>query len=130
VATTSPEEKIMFDAQELADRYVAVWNETDAGRRRSQIAALWDADGWHYVDVREAHGYAALEQRITGSHNKNVRDGGHRFRAVKDARALHDIVTFHWEMLPAADDRVVARGSAILRVDAGGRILADYQFVD
>ncbi len=29
----------MFDAQELADKYVAVWNEADAERRRQQIAA-------------------------------------------------------------------------------------------
>jgi hypothetical protein len=119
----------MFDAQELADRYVAVWNETDAGRRRQQIAALWVPDGQHYVEVREALGYTALEQRITGSHNKNVRDGGHRFRAAKDARMLHDIVIFHWEMLPAAEDRVVARGLEVLRIDATGRILVDYQFI-
>lgn len=119
----------MFDAQELADRYAAVWNEADGERRRSQIAALWIPEGQHYVGVREAVGYAALEQRITGSHNKNVRDGGHRFRAAEDARTLHDIVVFHWEMLPANEERVVARGFEVLRVDAEGRILVDYQFI-
>ena len=119
----------MFDAQELADKYVAVWNETNVERRRRQIAALWVPDGQHYVDVREVLGYEALEQRITASHNKNVRDGGHRFRAAKDARALHDIVIFHWEMLPATKHRVAARGFEVLRVDAEGRILVDYQFI-
>ena len=119
----------MLDAQDLADRYVAVWNETDAERRRRQIAGLWVPDGQHYVDVREARGYAALEERITGSHNKNVRDGGHRFRAVQDARALRDVVFFHWEMLPGSEDRVVASGFMILKVEAEGRILIDYQFM-
>lgn len=119
----------MFDAQELADRYVAVWNQADAERRRQQIAALWVPEGRHYVDVREALGYAALEQRITGSHNKNVRDGGHRFRAAKDARMLHDVIVFHWEMLLAAEDRVAARGLEVLRVDSQGRILVDYQLI-
>jgi hypothetical protein len=119
----------MFDAQDLADKYVAVWNETDPERRRRQIAALWVQDGRHYVDVREARGYEALEQRITGSHDKNVRDGGNRIRAAKDARALRDIVTFHWEMFSPADDHVVARGFEILNVDAEGRILVDYKFV-
>jgi hypothetical protein len=119
----------MLNAQELADKYVAVWNETDAERRRQQIAALWVPDGQHYVDVRVALGYTALEQRITSSHNKNVRDGGCRFRAAMDARTLHDIVTFHWEMLPAAEDRVVARGLEVLRIDAAGRILVDYQLI-
>jgi hypothetical protein len=119
----------MFDAQELADRYVAVWNETDPERRRQQIAALWVPGGHHYVDVREAHGYAALEQRITGSHNKNVRDGGQRFHTAKDAQTLRNVVTFHWEMLPVAEERVAARGLEVLNVDTEGRILVDYQFI-
>ena len=119
----------MLDAQELADKYVAVWNERDPERRRQQIAALWVPDGQHYVDVREARGYDALEQRIVGSYNKNVRDGGHRFRARQDARTLRDIVTFHWDMLAAANDQVVALGFAVLRVDDEGRILVDYLFI-
>lgn len=119
----------MFDAQELADRYVAVWNETDPERRRLQIAALWIPEGRHYVGVREVTGYAGLEQRITESHNKNVRDGGNHFRGVKDARTLCDIVVFHWEMLRTAEDRVAAHGFIVLRVDADGRIFVDYQFV-
>ena len=31
----------MLDAQALADLYVAAWNEPDAARRSSAIAALW-----------------------------------------------------------------------------------------
>ena len=41
-------------------------------------ALLRSPDGRHYVDTREACGYNALEKRITGSHEKNVRDGGRR----------------------------------------------------
>lgn len=119
----------MDDAQRLADRYVAVWNETDPERRRRAIVELWTPDGRHYVGTREAHGYAALEARITGSHEKNVRDGRHRFRARLDARALRDAVTFHWEMLPADGERVVATGLEFLILDREGRILVDYQFV-
>jgi predicted glycosyl hydrolase (DUF1957 family) len=119
----------MFDAPELADRYAAVWNETNSERRRSQIAALWVPEARHYVGVREVLGYAGLAQRIADSHNKNVRDEAHHFRAVKDARTLRDIVVFHWEMLPTTEDRVAAHGFIVLRVDADGRILVDYQFV-
>ena len=118
-----------MDAQSLAERYVAVWNETDPDRRRRQIAQLWVPDGRHYVGEREAHGYEALEGRIAGSHEKNVRDGGHRFHAATDARALRDIVTFHWEMLPSGGDEVAARGLEVLLLDDTGQILVDYQFV-
>lgn len=78
----------MNEAEKLAERYVAVWNETDPQRRRETIAALWAPEGIHYVGSREVQGYDALEQRVTGSHEKNVRDGGHRFEvsAVRACR--------------------------------------------
>ena len=119
----------MDDAQRLADRYVAVWNETDPDRRRRSITELWTPDGRHYVDTREAHGYDALEKRVTGSHEKNVRDGGHRFRAAPNARALRDVVAFGWEMLPADNERIVANGLVFLMLDRDGRIRVDYLFV-
>ena len=117
----------MPDAQTLADRYVAVWNERDAESRRNAIAALWVPDGQHYVGTREARGYEELEKRILGSYEKNVGNDGNRFRAVDDARRLHDVVTFHWEMLPADGATVLARGLEFLIVDDAGRILVDYQ---
>lgn len=119
----------MTDAQRLADRYVAVWNETDHEARRQAIAALWTPQGAHYIGEREAHGYAALEQRIAGSHDKNVRLNRNRFRAVRNARALRDVVTFNWEMLPRDGEQVLATGLEFLIVDPAGRILVDYQFV-
>ena len=119
----------MSNPQELASRYVEVWNERNAEKRREQIAALWTQDGAHYVGTREVHGYEELEQRVIGSHEKNVVLGGNRFRAVEDACALHDVVTFHWEMLPEHDDTVLAVGREFLVVNAQGRIVTDYQFI-
>ena len=119
----------MDNAEQLADRYVAVWMETDAQKRRRAIAELWTPDGEHYVGMRKVRGYDALEQRVADSHEKNVRDGGNRFRAALDARALHDVVTFHWQMLPAGSEEVVATGLEILLLDQQGRIRVDYQFI-
>jgi hypothetical protein len=116
------------DPQQLADRYVTIWNETGAEARRQAISGLWLPEGIHYVGDREAHGYTALEQRIIGSHHKNVRDGGYRFRAVKNAQALRNAVTFNWEMV-APDSSVAAVGLEFLIVDALNRIAVDYQFI-
>jgi hypothetical protein len=118
----------MSTAQELADRYVAVWNETDPAVRRKSIAELWTREGQHYARTLEARGYDELEKRITGSHVKNVRGGGYRFRANNNAQALRDVVTFGWEMLAVAGGDVAASGSIILVLDDQGRILTDYQF--
>ncbi len=118
----------MDAAQGLVDRYVAVWHETDPERRRQAIEALWVPDGQHYVGTREVCGYAALEARVIGSHEKNVRDAGNHFRASSDARVLRDVVTFEWAMFSASDD-VLATGMEVLIVDAQFRIRVDYQFI-
>jgi SnoaL-like domain len=119
----------MNEAQQLADRYVAAWNETDPGARRKAIESLWTEQGEHYVDTRRAVGFAALEDRISRSHEKNVAGLGNRFRAVQDARRLQNAVTFHWQMLPGDGDTVLATGLEFLIVNDGGRIEVDYQFI-
>jgi hypothetical protein len=118
----------MNAAQQLADRDAAVWNETDADARRQAIAKLWGPEGLHYVKTREARGYEALETRIVGSFEKNVRDGGNRFRAAKNAQALGGVVTFNWEMVTAGGE-IAAVGLEFLVLDDRGRIRADYQFI-
>ena len=118
-----------LDAQALADRYVAAWNEPDPAARRAAIAGLWRPDGVHYVGTREARGHAALEERISGSHDKNVRDAGHTFRAAKNAQALRQVVTFNWEMIRPSSADVLAVGLEFLQLDADGLITADFQFI-
>jgi hypothetical protein len=118
----------MTEAEKLAELYIAVWNETDPQKRREMIAKLWVADGVHYVGSREVQGYDALEQRIAGSHEKNVRDGGYRFEASA-VRALRDAVTLDWDMVPATGGDVASSGRDIFIVDADHRILTDYQFI-
>jgi hypothetical protein len=117
------------DPQWLAERYVALWNESDRVARRQRIEALWAPDGLHVMGAWKARGYEALEQRVTGSYERSVRDRGNRFRALPGAAALHDSVTFFWQMLPAAGGEVRATGVGFLILDAAGRILTDYQFV-
>jgi hypothetical protein len=118
-----------FDAQQLADRYAAVWNEADPVVRRAEIEQLWRPDGEHFVTTKEARGYAALEERVTGAYDKNVRLAGHSFRAVRNAQKLRDVVTFNWEMIEPATRKVLAIGLEFLRIDADGRIVSDHQFI-
>jgi hypothetical protein len=114
--------------QDLADRYAAVWNEADPAARRNEIAALWCADGEHYVRAREVRGYCELEKRVTGAYEKWVRDLGHRFRAVQNAQILRNVVVFNWEMF-AADGKVLSTGVEFLVLDENGSIAVDYQFI-
>jgi hypothetical protein len=117
------------ESAELAERYVAAWNEPDATARRTAIAGLWVPEGEHYVRTLQAKGYEALHRRVTGSHEKNVRDAGFRFVCGGDAQFLHDAVMFHWHMVPAAGGPVAALGLQFLVLAGDGRIAVDYQFI-
>jgi hypothetical protein len=60
----------MADIQQIAERYIASWNEADATRRRTQIGALW-ADNGHYVDpMMQADGHDGIAALITGVHTQ------------------------------------------------------------
>jgi hypothetical protein len=112
----------MLEAQALADRYVAAWNEPDATKRLEAIAALW-APG------ASRRGFGALGKLILGSSERNGGRDGVRFRAAPSARRRRDVVTFRWEMLLAGSETVLASGLEFLVVDDEGRILVDHPFV-
>jgi hypothetical protein len=116
----------MLDAQTLADRYVAAWNERDADRRRNAIAALWSSHALRHSEARE---YEVVKKRILGPHARNVARDGARFRAVRNAHRQSDVVTFRWEMLAPDSETVLASGLEFLIVDDEGRILLDHPFV-
>ena len=113
----------------LAERYVALWNQTDAALRRAEIEQLWVPGGEHFVRTLQARGYEELERRVTGSHEKNVRDGGYLFRVAGAVQALQDTLMFHWDMVPAGTTRVAALGLQFLKLAPDGRIAVDYQFI-
>ena len=134
------------DSKQLADRYLALWNEPDADRRRRMIAELWTEDGTHILQppqeiraiaaqpgigltaILEAQGYAAIEARTASAHEHWVGSEGLSFRGRDDAERLGDVVKLHWEAV-AKDGTVVAVGLSFLVLAADGRIERDYTFV-
>jgi hypothetical protein len=116
---------MMLNAQKLADRYVAAWNESDAAKRSSAIAALWAPDAMGHKGPR---GYSALTRLTPATPGKSVGHAGVRYRAAPTARLRGDVVTFRWEMLLGESETVLAGGLEFLIVDEDGRILADHPF--
>jgi hypothetical protein len=134
-------------AAELADRYVALWNEADPERRRTLIAGLWSEQGEHILQppeearriaagpgiggsaIIEGRGHAEIEARATSAYEQWVATEGWSFRHRDDADRVHDVVKFHWEAV-AEDGEVTGSGLNLLVVAADGRIERDYTFVD
>jgi hypothetical protein len=133
-------------AAELAEKYLAIWNEPDADRRRRMIAELWTEDGRHVLQppqeiraiaarpgigltaILEARGYEEIEARVASAYEHWVGSEGLSFRGRDDAERLGDVVKFHWEAL-ANDGELFAVGLDFLVLAADGRIERDYTFV-
>src|SRR5262245_36823231 len=117
----------MTGTQALAEKYVALWNEPDADRRRRTIAELWTEDGRHILQppreireiaarpglaltaILEARGYEEIEARAASAYEHWVGSEGLSFRGRDDAERLGAVVKFHWEAV-ARDGEAVAAG--------------------
>jgi hypothetical protein len=133
-------------AAELAQKYLALWNEPDADRRRRIIAELWTEGGRHILQppqeirriaaqpgiglpaILEARGYEEIEARATSAYEHWVGSEGLSFRGRGDADRLGDVVKFHWEAV-AKDGELFGVGLNFLVLAADGRIERDYTFV-
>jgi hypothetical protein len=134
-------------AEQLANRYLTLWNEPDADRRGRIVAELWTADGSQILqppqEIRqiaaspgiglaatlEARGHAELEARATTSYEHWVGSERLSFRGCDDVDRLGDVVKFHWEAM-SPDGDVAAVGLVFVVLGEDGRIRRDYVFIE
>ena len=137
----------MTDTKALAEQYTALWNEPDADRRRTMIAALWTRDASHFLQppqeiraiaaspgiavtaILQARGHEEIEARAASVYAHWVGSEGLSFRGRDDVERLGDVVKFHWEAV-AQDGQTAAGGLNVLVLAPDGRIERDYTFVD
>jgi hypothetical protein len=133
-------------AEDLANRYVAIWNEPDADARRQTVEQLWTEDGVHLLDppeeivkraaeigvgaTLEARGHAELVQRVSRAYDEFVAPGQYEFVRHGAAAAIRDLVKLRWAMVPAGGGEALAIGIDLLLLAPDGRIRADYQFIE
>jgi SnoaL-like domain len=115
----------MSNISDLIDRYIAMWNETDAKSRRDLIARTWSEHG-HYLDpLMQGDGHAGIDAMV---HGVQQRFPGHRFRRTSKIDAHHDRVRFSWEL--AADGGAVLVSGIDFGTVAGDRLQAITGFLD
>jgi hypothetical protein len=115
----------MEDHTPLIDRYIAMWNEADAERRRDLIARTW-TDKARYLDpVLEGDGRTGIDAMVAAVHQ---RFPGHKFRRTSPVDGHHDRVRFGWELAPDGGPAVVS--GTDFGVIAGGRLAAVTGFFD
>ncbi|NDU73802.1 hypothetical protein GWI34_14315 [Actinomadura sp. DSM 109109] len=137
-----------IDVQQVADRYLAQWNEPDPEARSALVREMWAPDAVHVLvnppeAVREAaaalavpapplevHGHRALEERVARAYEMFVAPGEHVFAFAEEPRALlPNVVGVRWSMVTAEGGETVGGGLDVLYLDGDGRIRTDHQFV-
>ena len=134
----------MNSEMKLVDRFVAIWNEPSAERRRAMVSELWTEDAVHVFEppqevldaaaalsvtaVFRARGHVELEDRVARAYEEFVAPGRLSFTLSGQAKRVADAVRFTWEMV-SGDGAVAATGLEFPVLAADGRIRLDYQFI-
>jgi hypothetical protein len=114
------------NANELVERYFAVWNETDAARRRELITQTWTDDASYLDPLMQGEGHAGIDALVQGVQE---RFKGHHFRQLNNVDAHNNHLRFSWELAPEGGAMLVA-GTDFATVAADGRLQTVIGFLD
>ena len=104
----------MDNASTIAERYIAICNETDVARRRALIAENW-LDGATYVDpLMAGRGHAEIDGLVSAV---QARVPGFRFALIA-ADGYGDRLRFSWKLGPADNDDMI-KGTDFAIVENG-----------
>ncbi|RJL34005.1 nuclear transport factor 2 family protein [Bailinhaonella thermotolerans] len=116
----------MSDMNELVQRYLAAWNETDATARRAVMAEVFAEDVVYTDPLASVQGLDALDATIAAVQGQF---GGLVFSLGGAVDAHHDIARFTWHLGPEGGEPVVI-GFDVAVLGADGRIGQVLGFLD
>jgi hypothetical protein len=105
----------MTDATEIARRYIAAWNETDAGHRRALLAELLTEDATFVDPLLQGDGIDGVSA-VMGQVQE--RFPGFRFTLVGQADSYSDYVRLSWALGPEGGEAPL-KGTDFVVVDQG-----------
>ncbi|NUW32421.1 nuclear transport factor 2 family protein [Nonomuraea sp. SMC257] len=116
----------MSDINELVQRYLAAWNETDATARRAALAEVFAEDATYTDPLVSVRGLDGLDATIAAVQGQF---GGLVFSLGGAVDAHHDIARFTWNLGPEGAEPL-AVGFDVAVVGEDGRISQVLGFLD
>ena len=111
---------------DLAERYIAIWNETDPTKRRRAIDDVW-APNARYIDpLAVAEGREAIDATIAAVQSQFP---GMTFRLAGPVDGHHNQARFTWELGPAEGEAPIV-GFDVAVTDGDGRLSQVLGFLD
>jgi hypothetical protein len=117
------------DAIDLAQKYLAPWNEPDEGVCRSLLAALWAANCEYRDGHRKMRG---LEQLIAGAAQtrRNLAADGRIMAPMGRSQRHHNVAHIAWQIVDSEGNAAAPTGSTLLVMDESQKITAGYRFAE
>jgi hypothetical protein len=116
----------MTTALAIADRYLATWNEPDAARRQSLVAALWSPHGRYADPLMSGQGHDGIACMIETARTQFP---GLVFTPRGEPDGHGPFARFSWSLGPAGG-AAVAGGTDVARLDDAGRVVEVIGFLD
>ncbi len=116
----------MTTYDELAQRYIDTWNETDEVARRAAVEALYAEDARYVDPLAVAEGRAAIAATIGAVQGQFP---GFRFRLAGPVDGHHDQARFTWELGPDGEEAPIA-GFDVATTDREGQLQSVLGFLD
>ncbi|MCX4748053.1 nuclear transport factor 2 family protein [Kitasatospora sp. NBC_01287] len=115
----------MTNLQQLAEHYIATWNETDAATRRKLIDTHWAAEARYTDPLAEVAGRDGVDA-VIGAVQAQFPGLVFTLGAVD---AHHNLARFTWDLGPAGAEALVV-GFDVLEATEDGLIGAVHGFLD
>ena len=113
--------------QEIVEKYLAAWNETDPAKRRALVDEVWAEDGSYTDPLADVRGRAEIDGLIGAV---QAQFPGFVFTLGGAVDAHHDQVRFTWELGPAGAAEAPVVGFDVAVLDGAGQIGSVYGFLD
>ncbi|MFB6819299.1 nuclear transport factor 2 family protein [Streptomyces sp. NPDC056347] len=117
----------MSDLTDLAEGYIAIWNEADDTKRAAAIADLFTADAVYTDPLADVQGHEGIGAVIGAARDQFK---GFEFKVLGTVDTNHNIARFQWELVPAGGGENVVIGFDVAATDASGKIKSVYGFLD
>jgi hypothetical protein len=117
----------MSDVTQVVDRYIAIWNETNPGRRRDLIARTWTEEASYLDPLMKGEGADGIDAMIAAAQQQFP---GHQFRLLGNVDSHNDRVRFSWELTPGDGQPPLVAGTDFGVVASDGRLQTVTGFLD
>ena len=112
--------------QDVIERYIASWNQTDPQLRRKLVDEVWAQDATYIDPLAEAHGRDAIDATIAAV---QAQFPGLTFTLLDSVDTHHRQARFTWGLGPDGAEPLVV-GFDVAVADSEGRLTSVLGFLD